>query len=110
MENNKIQGYGYTSDEIPRSIKKEDTIFTIKIVAQIINKKGFGRNKIYELLRKLGYIEENNYAKEKYLEEGYFINFETRRDFGGIHGDTNQLLVTIKGLNLIKDLVKNYIK
>ena len=104
---NKLMGYGFISDV---EVVEKKSIFTIKIVANIINRKGFGRNQIYKLLRTLGYIKENNYSNQKYIDEGYFIDSQTRRDMGGIHANTNQILVTIKGLNLIKKLVEENVK
>ena len=103
MENKTVKiGYGYVSDTIE---KKKETIFTMKIVASKINRKEFGGKKLYELLRKLEYFEPNNFAKQKYIDEGYFVNFVTRRDLGDVHGNTNQILITIKGLELIKKIV-----
>ncbi len=103
MENEKVKiGYGYVSDTIE---KNKEKFFTMKIVASIINRKDLGRNKLYELLRTLEYLETNNFAKQKYIDEGYFENFVTRRDMGGVHGKTNQILITIKGLELIKKIV-----
>ncbi len=108
MDNeNKLIGYGYVSDIIE---EKKETIFSMKIVANIVNKTNFGRTKLYKLLRDLGYIQENNYAVEKYLEEGYFINSETRRSLGDVSGNTNQILVTKKGLELIKKIVQENVK
>jgi phage antirepressor YoqD-like protein len=105
MENKIVKiGYGYVSDTIE---KKKETLFTMKIVASIINRKGLGRTKLYELVRKLEYLEPNNCAKQKYIDEGYFENSVTRRDMGGVHGKTNQILITIKGLELIKKIVND---
>lgn len=106
-DKNKLIGYGYVSDNI---IPNKETIYSLKNVAEIISKPHIGRNKINQLLRDLGYIEQNNYAKVKYIEEGFFINSETRRDFGEFHANTNQILCTVKGLELIKKIVKESVK
>ena len=108
MENeNKLMGYGYVSDSIEQ---KKETTLTLRKVAKIIGKRNFGRNKLYKLLRDLGYLQDNNYAVEKYLIKGYFINSETRRSFGDVSGNTNQILVTIKGLELVKKIVEENVK
>jgi anti-repressor protein len=108
MKNKTVKiGYGYIRDTIE---KKKETIFTMKIVADIINLKGLGRNNLYELLRKLEYLEPNNFAKQKYIDEGYFENSVTRRNMGGVHGKTNQILITIKGLELIKKIINDSVK
>jgi hypothetical protein len=108
--NDGLLGYGYTSDDEFLANQKKATLFSMKIVAKLINKKGFGTIKLYAFLRALGYIDEGNSAIDKYVQEGYFVNQATYRDFGGIHGDTNQVLATIKGLELIKKLVKEQTK
>lgn len=107
---NKLQGYGFVSDVEIIANQKKATLFSMKNVAKIINKKGFGTIKLYAFLRTLGYIDEGNSAIEKYVHEGYFVNHSTYRDLGGIHGYTNQVLARIKGLELIKKLVEQQTK
>lgn len=106
MKNNlqKIE-YGYIDENECTSRFK---YFSMKNVADIINKKGFGRTKLYAILREKNYVNENNVALEQYVENGYFENQQTRRNLGGIHVFTNQVLVTIKGLELIKKIMNEY--
>jgi phage antirepressor YoqD-like protein len=106
-ENEELRQYGFVSDDEIVSRSANITIFTLKIVSEKLNIKGLGRNKLYSLLRDKGYIDEFNCALDKYVEDGCFINSKTYRDLGGVHGNTNQVLVTIKGLELIKKLVKD---
>ena len=105
MENENVKmGYGvFVSDEI---VNKKETLFTLTKVAKIIDKKSIGRNKLYKILRDLKYINENNFCLQKYIDEGYFVDSKTRRNAGDFHVFTNQILVTIKGLELIKEIVK----
>lgn len=106
---NELMGYGFISDSEVLLKSKKEIVFTIKIVSQRINKKGFGRNKLYILLRTLGYINDGNYAYEKYVNEGYFINSETTRKIGLVYKRTNQILVTVNGLNLIRKVVEEHV-
>lgn len=106
-EQKKLSPYRFVSDDEMVSRNANETFFTMKIVSEKLNIKGLGRNKLYSLLREKGYVDEFNCALDKYVEDGYFTNSKTFRDLGGVHGNTNQVLVTIKGLELIKMLVKD---
>lgn len=105
-ENNKLRPYGFVSEDEIASLRSKDTIFTMNIVSRKIDIKGIGRNKLYALLREKGYLDDSNQALEMYVNEGHFVNSFTRRDVGGIHVFTCQVLVTIKGLQLIEELIK----
>lgn len=94
----------FTTDE--NEMVSRAKYFSMKTVSAILDIKGFGRTKLYSMLRKLNYLNENNVAYECYVENGYFINKKTRRDLKGVHVFTNQVMVTIKGLELIKKLMK----
>ena len=105
MEQNKLMNYGFVSDDEMVPKNEKETVFTMKIVSNII--KTIGRTQLFNLLRKLEYLDENNVAKEEYVSEGYFINFPRRVKKYDVHVFVNQVLVTPKGLELIKKLVKN---
>jgi hypothetical protein len=108
--NNNLLGYGYTSDEEFIANQKKDTVFSMKNVADIINNKSYGRTKLYELLLDLGYLEENRIAREQFVEQGYFINESKLIDKGGFSKWENQVIASLKGLELIKKLVKEQTK
>ncbi len=107
---NKLLGYGYASDTEIVFNKEKDVIFSMSIVAKKINIKGFGRTKIYDILKDLGQIDERNLAIAKYVEEGYYINQLTNKNCGGKLKSFNKVLVTMKGLEHIKRLLKQKIK
>lgn len=100
-----IRGYGYIDES---ELISKFKYFSMKNVANIIDKKGIGTIKLYAILREKNYINESNVANEQYVENGYFINQQTRRNIGGVHSFTNQVLVTIKGLELIKKILHDY--
>ena len=102
MENGLIN-YGYVTDKIAENNPK---YFTMKIAAQRINKKGFGRTKLYELMRKKGFINEDNSVVEKYQREGYFIHEQKLVYNGYSNICIYQTLVSAKGLELLLQSVE----
>lgn len=105
MENNiELKGYGYESDS---GFETKRVLFTLKIVAKKIDNKKYGENRLYKLLRDEGLFDENNHAYQEFVDNGFFENQQTRRRFQDIHAYTNQVLVTPKGLDLIKRIIEN---
>jgi phage antirepressor YoqD-like protein len=107
MENNKIQAYGYTSDDevIENHKKKLSKVVTIfYTVSAVSYKTGIGRNKIYSLLRESKYLNEDNIPCQNYVDEGYFTYYVllVKQKFKGI------LSISPKGINLILNLYKNH--
>jgi hypothetical protein len=106
----RLLSYGYASDTEIVFNKEKNSIFSMTIVARKINIKGFGRTKIYAFLKDLGHIDERNLALAKYVGEGYYINQLTNKNCGGKLKSFNQVLVTMKGLEHIKRLLKQEVK
>jgi Rha family phage regulatory protein len=70
----------------------------------------FGRNKMFEICRKLNFIMHNNQPYQTYIDQGYFTLLETSY-VNAKSGDrvlTTKTMVTAKGQNwLINNLKKN---
>lgn len=108
MENQIIKiGYGYVDvDEFVETQKNKEKEF-INIdptefysVSSVSNKTGIGRNKIYALLRKFNYINEDNFPFPKYVEEGYFNYYP----FVGKIKTKGVLKISSKGISLLISL------
>jgi phage antirepressor YoqD-like protein len=70
----------------------------------------FGRNKMFEICRKLNFIMNNNQPYQTYIDQGYFTLLETSY-VNAKSGDrvlTTKTMITAKGQNwLIKNFKKN---
>lgn len=72
-------------------------------VAKILNIKGIGRNKLFEILRNKNILRNNNQPYQKYVDAGYFRIIESRYVLS--NGETKISLKTVvfqKGLEFIK--------
>ena len=47
-------------------------------VAKVLNMKGIGRNKLFELLRDYGILQKNNIPYQSYVDRGYFRVVESK--------------------------------
>lgn len=86
----------------------KDTI-DMSEVAKVLNIKGFGRNKIFEILRDKKILRDNNQPYQKYVDCGYFRIVEV--SFIKPDGSTNIQLKTVvyqKGLDFIKKILSSY--
>lgn len=74
--------------------------------AKVLNAKGIGRNKLFEILRKEKIIDGKNIPYQKYVDRGYFRVIESRYTLPT--GETKISLKTVvfqKGLKFIKDIL-----
>jgi phage antirepressor YoqD-like protein len=70
----------------------------------------FGRNKMFEICRKLNFIMHNNQPYQTYIDQGYFTLLETSyiNTKSGDRVLTTKTMITAKGQNwLIKNFKKN---
>jgi phage antirepressor YoqD-like protein len=70
----------------------------------------FGRNKMFEICRKLGFIMHNNQPYQTYIDQGYFTLLETSyvNPKSGDRVLTTKTMITSKGQSwLIKQFKKN---
>lgn len=75
-------------------------------VAKILNIKGIGRNKLFEILRNKNILQNNNQPYQKYVDAGYFRIIESRYVLS--NGETKISLKTVvfqKGLEFIRKTV-----
>ena len=75
-------------------------------VAKVLGVKGLGRNKLFQLLRDKKLLRGNNEPMQSYCDAGYFRVVETRYT---VDGDTKinlKTLVTQKGLDHIRKIVR----
>ncbi len=106
LENkHKIEFY----DEVTES----KTAFAMDKVAQILNFKNLGRNKLFNILRKNEVLKNDNSPYQTYVDRGWFRLIETK--FTKPNGDTcvnYKTVVYQKGIEGIANLLKKlgYIK
>jgi len=84
-----------------------DTI-DMKEVAKILNIKGIGRNKLFEILREKKILDGNNQPYQEYVDRGYFRIIESR--FTLPTGEIKISLKTVvfqKGLDYIRKVLKS---
>lgn len=84
-----------------------DTI-DMKEVAKILNVKGIGRNKLFEILREKKILDGNNQPYQEYVDRGYFRVIESR--FTLPTGEIKISLKTVvfqKGLDYIRKVLKS---
>ena len=83
-----------------------DTI-DMKEAAKVLNIKGFGRNNLFEFLRKQNVLDRNNQPYQKYVDAGYFRIIESRYTLPT--GEIKISLKTVvfqKGLDFIRRLLE----
>ncbi len=75
-------------------------------VAKVLNIKGWGRNRIYELLRNRDILQRDNQPYQTYVDRGYFRLIESR--FTKPDGSTHISIKTVvyqKGLGFIRKVI-----
>ena len=83
-----------------------DTI-DMKEVAKVLNVKGVGRNKLFEILRNEKILDRNNQPYQKFVDKGFFRIVESR--YTVPDGSVKIHLKTVvfqKGVKMIRDLLK----
>lgn len=78
-------------------------------VAKVLNIKGIGRNKLFEILRNKNILQQNNQPYQKFVDNGYFRVIESKYSLP--NGDIKISLKTVvfqKGLDFIRKSVKQY--
>lgn len=84
-------------------VSNSDDLIGMDEVAKALNYKGYGRNKIFELLRDKEILRHNNHPYQKYVDDGYFKLLEEEYDNG--YGQIKiylKTVVTQKGLDFIR--------
>ena len=90
-------------DEI---ISSEDTI-DMRTVAGLLNVKGLGRNKLFELLRTKKILDSRNVPYKKFQDAGYFKIIENKNsDKFGKERVTTKTVVFQKGLDYLRKILR----
>ena len=90
-------------DEI---ISSEDTI-DMRTVAGLLNIKGLGRNKLFELLRTRKILDSRNVPYKKFQDAGYFKIIENKNsDKFGKERVTTKTVVFQKGLDYLRKILR----
>jgi len=79
-------------------------------VAKVLNIKGWGRNRIFELLRSEKVLQKDNQPYQIYVDRGYFRLIESK--FTKSDGSTHISIKTVmyqKGVDYIKTVIYNQI-
>lgn len=77
-------------------------------VAKVLNIRGLGRNKIFEILRDEKILMSDNLPYQKYIDCGYFRTIEQKYSKNGETHINFKTLVYQKGLDFIRRLVSHY--
>ena len=75
-------------------------------VAKTLN-MGIGRNRLFEILRNKSILQADNIPYQKYIDAGYFRVIETKYTKNGDTHINLKTLVTQKGLDYIRKILKN---
>lgn len=83
------------------AVAKADKGQSFDEIARVL---GIGRNKLYKKLRAEMVLMKGNLARQKYIDQGYFVSVEQVFDLGesGEKGAGTKTLVTGKGLQWIQ--------
>lgn len=78
----------------------------LSTVAKVLNLPGYGRNRIFETLRDLGVLQQNNQPYQKYVDAGYFRVIESSyiKPDGSTHV-SYKTVVYQKGVEYIRKLL-----
>ncbi len=87
------------------TVTQSDDLIDIGQVAKIINVKGIGRNKLFEILRNLKVLDQHNNPYQKYIDSKYFKVVEVPKLSKGVVKIYLKTCVYQKGLNYIRRLV-----
>lgn len=80
-------------------------------VAKVLNIKGLGRTKLFELLRKTDILNRRNIPYQKYVNMGYFRIIETSYCLpDGTQRINLKTVVFQKGVDFIRKVIKQNLK
>ncbi|MES2573348.1 MAG: phage antirepressor KilAC domain-containing protein [Bacteroidota bacterium] len=104
-ENFKLDPYGFVSDTalVITSKNRIDIQFNMSQAAAKLHIKGVGRNNLYAILREMNFIDQNNCAVDKLVDQGFFVNEKKLVQSGII----NKVKVTEKGILYLEEQLKD---
>lgn len=88
------------------AVAGSDDLTEMSMVAKVINIPGYGRNKIFELLREKKILRYNNEPYQAYVDRGYFKPIEQQVTLP--YGNTiinKKTMVTQRGIDFIRKTI-----
>ena len=86
-----------------RMVSNSDSWIEMSAVAKTLDYKGFGRNKIFEYLRDINVLRQNNEPYQEYVDRGYFKIIEQKVSLPDGNAIVNlKTVVSQKGLDFIR--------
>jgi phage antirepressor YoqD-like protein len=88
------------------AVTESDDWMEMSAAVKVLAYKGWGRNKVFELLRDRQILRYNNEAYQQYVERGYFKTVE--QIFENPYGETminRKTMVSQRGLDFIRKLI-----
>ena len=83
-----------------------DRLTEMAAVAKILNFREMGRNRLFEYLRDRNVLRDNNEPYQRYVDSGCFKVIEQTVKTGSYTIINNKTMVTQKGLDYIRKLLK----
>jgi len=91
--------------EFHDAVMGSKTTADLGTVSKVLNYKGYGRNKLFELLRSRGILMNNNRPFQKYVDSGYFRVVEYRYMVNAEERIGFKTTVFQKGVKFIKKIL-----
>lgn len=87
-------------------VSQSNSTMEMAAVAKVLNYKGLGRNKLFEILRNEKIVRYNNEPYQEYIDRGYFevIEQEVSNNYGGTLINRKPV-VTQKGIDYIRKVL-----
>jgi phage antirepressor YoqD-like protein len=88
------------------AVTESDNWMEMSAAVKLLAYKGWGRNKVFELLRNRQILRYNNEPYQQYVERGYFKTIE--QTFETAYGETminRKTMVSQRGLDFIRKLI-----
>lgn len=93
--------------DFAKAVTESTDCIDIGQAAKVLNVKGIGRNKLFEILREKGVLDRKNQPYQKYVDSGYFRVIETSFCLpDGTQKINLKTLVFQKGVNFIREIIK----
>ena len=87
------------------SVADSKTAISMNEVAKVLDIRGYGRNNLFEFLRKKGILDKFNVPYQRYVDYGWFRVIEQKYMKNGEPQITTKTLVYQKGVDAIRKIV-----
>lgn len=93
--------------EFYNEIASSKNAIEMKLAANVLNIKGIGRNKLFEILRDNKILARDNSPYQRYIDAGYFrVVISKWQDPYGVWHQTTKTVVYPRGLNYVRKLIE----